>query len=54
MGANMARRLKDCGSDLAAVHDSQASVAVALGQELGAPAVAELAELTFRGRGLQA
>jgi 3-hydroxyisobutyrate dehydrogenase len=46
MGGNMARRLKDCGYEVAAVHDVNASVAQALGQELGCPAVSELKQVT--------
>jgi len=46
MGANMARRLKDCGETITALHDADASVAAALSVELGVPAVAELAEVT--------
>jgi len=36
MGANMARRLKDCGFEIAAVYDVNAAAAQALSQELGA------------------
>ena len=36
MGANMARRLKDCGFQIAAVYDVNAGAAQALSQELGA------------------
>ena len=46
MGANMARRLKDCGYELAAVYDVNSSAAQALGQELGCPSVSELKQLT--------
>ncbi len=46
MGSNMARRLKDSGYEIAAVYDVNVSVAQALGQELGCPAVEQLKELT--------
>jgi 3-hydroxyisobutyrate dehydrogenase len=46
MGANMARRLKDCGFEIAAVHDVNAPAAQALAQELGAQAAQELKEVT--------
>jgi 3-hydroxyisobutyrate dehydrogenase len=46
MGANMARRLKECGYEIAAVYDVNAPVAQALGQELSCPAVADLKEVT--------
>jgi len=46
MGGNMARRLKDCGYELAAVYDANSSASQALGQELGCPAVSELKEVT--------
>jgi 3-hydroxyisobutyrate dehydrogenase len=46
MGANMARRLKDCGETITALHDADAKVAEALGAELGAPAAADLSEVT--------
>jgi 3-hydroxyisobutyrate dehydrogenase len=36
MGANMARRLKDCGFPIAAVFDTNAAAAQSLAQELGA------------------
>jgi 3-hydroxyisobutyrate dehydrogenase len=36
MGANMARRLKDCGFQIAAVYDVNAGATQALSQELGA------------------
>jgi 3-hydroxyisobutyrate dehydrogenase len=35
MGSNMARRLKECGFEIAAVHDVNAASAEALAQELG-------------------
>jgi 3-hydroxyisobutyrate dehydrogenase len=46
MGANMARRLKDCGHTLAAVYDAHAPSASALASELGARHAATLAEIT--------
>src|SRR6478736_3874492 len=46
MGANMARRLKDCGHAVTAVYDVNESAAAALAQELGAKPVAMLAEVT--------
>ena len=46
MGSNMARRLKDCGYEIAAVYDSQAESAQTVAAELGCPAVVELKEVT--------
>ncbi|ADE53466.1 NAD(P)-dependent oxidoreductase [Coraliomargarita akajimensis] len=46
MGANMARRLKDCGYSLAAVYDINREAAETLASELGVPAVTTLAEVT--------
>jgi 3-hydroxyisobutyrate dehydrogenase len=46
MGANMARRLKDCGYEIAAVYDAQAEAAQALATELGCPAAGALKEIT--------
>jgi 3-hydroxyisobutyrate dehydrogenase len=46
MGANMARRLKDCGYTITAVKDVNAEAAAALATELGAKACATLAEVT--------
>ncbi len=46
MGANMARRLKDCCFVIAAVYDQHAETAQALAQELGTTAVSEIAEVT--------
>ncbi len=46
MGANMARRLKDCGYTIAAVYDAHAPAAAALAGELGAAAVTTLAAVT--------
>jgi 3-hydroxyisobutyrate dehydrogenase len=46
MGSNMARRLKDCGYEISAVHDVNSAAAQAVAQELGCPAVSELKEVT--------
>lgn len=46
MGANMARRLKDCGHVITAVYDVNAAGAAALAQELGAKHATKLAEVT--------
>ena len=46
MGANMARRLKDCGLTIAAVYDINAPTAQALAQELGAVAADQLKVVT--------
>lgn len=46
MGANMARRLKDCGFAITAVADRDAAVASALAAELGAEACADLTRVT--------
>ena len=46
MGANMARRLKDCGFTIAAVHDVNPAAAQALAQELGAVAADQLKVVT--------
>ena len=46
MGANMARRLKDCGFSIAAVYDVQHSIAESLAEELGATASLTLAGVT--------
>ena len=46
MGANMARRLADCGHRIAAVYDVHAPAAAALAAELGARQAATLAELS--------
>ncbi len=46
MGANLARRLKDCGEMVAVVHDTQRDAASNLAQELGCHAAATLAEVT--------
>lgn len=46
MGANMARRLKDCGYAVTAVFDARAEAAQALAKELGAEACARVARVT--------
>jgi len=46
MGAAMARRLKDCGYEIAAVYDTFAPAAIELADELDALAVTTLAEVT--------
>lgn len=46
MGANMARRLKECGFTIAAVHDGRPKVASGLATELGAEATKSLARVT--------
>jgi 3-hydroxyisobutyrate dehydrogenase len=46
MGSNMARRLKDCGYTIAAVHDSRSKSAKELASELGAEACKNLARVT--------
>lgn len=46
MGANMARRLKDCGYPIAAVHDVNTRNATALATELGATHASRLADVT--------
>ncbi|MEO6035116.1 MAG: NAD(P)-dependent oxidoreductase [Verrucomicrobiota bacterium] len=46
MGANMARRLKDCGYEVAAVYDVHAPSAIALGQELQCEVAPDLATVT--------
>ncbi|MBC8094722.1 MAG: NAD(P)-dependent oxidoreductase [Akkermansiaceae bacterium] len=46
MGANMARRLKDCGFEITAVYDVNAAAALALAPELGAVATDELKTVT--------
>jgi 3-hydroxyisobutyrate dehydrogenase len=44
MGANMARRLNDCGHNITAVYDVYGEAAESLAQELGCSAAATLAE----------
>jgi len=46
MGANMARRLKDCGYQISAVFDAKAGAAAELAAELGCAAPATLPEVT--------
>ena len=46
MGANMARRLHDCGFRIAAVNDAHAPAAAALARELGARHARSLAAVT--------
>ena len=46
MGANMARRLKDCGFTLAAVYDADSANAAKLAAEIGAQPAATLAAVT--------
>ena len=46
MGANMARRLKDCGFPVTAVFDANAAAAQALAQELGCVAADQLKVVT--------
>ena len=46
MGANMARRLKECGWSISGVFDAHRATAEALAAELGCPAPATLAEIT--------
>lgn len=46
MGANMARRLHDCGHRIVAVYDTRAEAAQALATELGATVCTTLAEVT--------
>lgn len=46
MGANMARRLKDCGYSITAVYDVNTAAAQELAAELGAAAPATLAEVS--------
>src|ERR1035437_8215658 len=46
MGANMARRLKECGYEIAAVYDVNTAAAQALAQELGGQAAGRLQQVT--------
>src|SRR5438270_8492721 len=46
MGANMARRLKDCGLEIAAVYDARPEAAQAVAKELEAEACSRLARVT--------
>ena len=52
MGANMARRLKDCGYTISAVFDTYQTMAVSLAAELGCAAPETLAEVTASVVGL--
>lgn len=46
MGANMARRLQECGYPVVALYDTNKAVAQSLATELGAKACGDLAEVT--------
>jgi 3-hydroxyisobutyrate dehydrogenase len=46
MGGNMARRLKECGCQIAAVYDVNSAAGQSLAQELGCPAANELKQVT--------
>src|SRR6266852_4932047 len=46
MGSNMARRLKECGYEIAAVYDLNTTAAQALAQELSCPVAEELKQIT--------
>ncbi len=46
MGANMARRLKECGFEISALYDVNAAAAQTLAQELGATATDDLRQVT--------
>ena len=46
MGANMARRLKECGYGIAAVYDINTAAAQSLVGEVGCPAIEQLKEVT--------
>ena len=46
MGANMARRLKDCGFHVTAVYDTNRVAATELASELGCAAAQDLSEVT--------
>ena len=48
MGANMARRLKDCGYSVAAVYDARAESAQEIAKELGIEASSSLADVTAK------
>jgi 3-hydroxyisobutyrate dehydrogenase len=50
MGANMARRLRDCGDFVAVVHDARADAALELARELGCKAASTLAEVTSQAK----
>ena len=46
MGANMARRLKECGYEITALYDVNTAAAQSLAQELGTQAAPELKQVT--------
>ena len=46
MGANMARRMKDCGYEVSAVYDIRTETASEIAKELGTTACSTLAEVT--------
>ena len=46
MGSNMARRLKDCGFEIASVQDASAAAAQAVAAELGCQAAGDLSQVT--------
>src|ERR1700744_4926913 len=46
MGANMARRLKECGYAISAIYDVHAPTAQAVAQELGCVAADDLKQVT--------
>src|SRR5262249_38646696 len=46
MGSNMARRLKECGYEIAAVYDVNTGAAQTLAQELGTQAAEQLKQVT--------
>lgn len=46
MGANVARRLKECGHEIAAIYDVDPATSAAVAGELGAQAVEKLSEVT--------
>lgn len=46
MGANMARRLKECGFEIASLHDTATESAQSLAQELGCPVAPDLKTVT--------
>ena len=54
MGANMARRLKDCEYNVTAVNDVNREVASELAAEIGAEACENLADVSTRPEGTKA
>src|ERR1700746_772384 len=46
MGSNMARRLKECGYEIAAIYDVNSTAAQTLAQELGTQATEDLKQVT--------